>query len=79
MKIQVLFFGITRDIIGKGFVNFDVSESTSVYDLKQQLKEQHNELNNYEFSVAVNEAYAEENQLLKDNDVVALIPPVSGG
>ncbi len=79
MQIQVLLFGITRDIIGKGVIDLNVSESTSVYDLKKQLMLKHKKLNTYNFSVAVNETYVEEDQVLKDNDIVALIPPVSGG
>ena len=31
------------------------------------------------FAIAVNESYAEQGLVLSDNDVVAIIPPVSGG
>lgn len=31
------------------------------------------------FTVAVNEEYVEKEFVLKDNDIVAIIPPVSGG
>lgn len=31
------------------------------------------------FAIAVNEEYAEESRLISPNDVVAIIPPVSGG
>ena len=31
------------------------------------------------YAVAVNEAYAEGTLILKEGDVVAIIPPVSGG
>jgi len=34
-------------------------------------------LNSY--AIAVNESYAEDEVILKEGDVVAIIPPVSGG
>ena len=79
MQIQVLLFGITRDIIGQGKINLDVSCGITVEALKRELANAYSDLNNYNYSVAINEAYAEVNTVLNDNDTVALIPPVSGG
>ena len=48
--------------------------------LKLVLKEKYLKLKNIDtYAVAVNEAYAEGPLVLKEGDVVAIIPPVSGG
>ena len=79
MQIQVLLFGITRDIVGKSTLNLKVPEGITVKKLKEELADQFTDLRNYSISVAINEAYAEEARQLNENDTVALIPPVSGG
>ena len=80
MKINVLFFGITTDLVGKNQLEIEVSESTTVAECKTYLKEQFPQLQHINtYAIAVNEEYAEDNVVLKQNDVVAVIPPVSGG
>lgn len=80
MKITVLLFGISTDLIGSSSINFDLSEDSTVGDFKNYLQEHYpnlTQLNSY--AVAVNESYASEEIVLKENDIVAIIPPVSGG
>lgn len=80
MIIKILFFGITTDLIGKNQVEIEVLESTSVADCKTYLKKQFPQLQHINtYAIAVNEEYANDNLVLKQNDVVAVIPPVSGG
>ncbi|MDJ0646123.1 MAG: MoaD/ThiS family protein [Flavobacteriaceae bacterium] len=79
MQIQVLLFGITRDIIGENKLSLTISSGITVKKLKQQLELQYAELNKYNYSVAINEAYAENDTEINNSDTVALIPPVSGG
>ena len=79
MQIQLLLFGITRDIIGLNDLTLRVTEGSTVGTLKEKLQLDFPGLNEYNYSVAVNETYAEESQILNENDTVALIPPVSGG
>lgn len=79
MQINILLFGITRDIVGESKLNLTVSSGITVKKLKQQLANEYADLNNYNYSVAINEAYAEVDTELNDNDTIALIPPVSGG
>lgn len=80
MKIKTLFFGITTDLVGATELEIEVAENTSIEAFKTIL--QHNfstlaKINSY--AIAVNEAYTDDDYLLKNNDVVAIIPPVSGG
>ena len=80
MNITVLFFGITTDLVGKTTISYSVEKATTVENLKDLLKANYPNLKNIDdFAVAVNEEYATNEILLKDNDVVAIIPPVSGG
>jgi molybdopterin converting factor subunit 1 len=80
MKIQLLFFGIAKDLAGKSSIYYDVKENTTVASLKASIITNYSGLkNSHEFAIAVNEEYADDEVVLKENDVVAIIPPVSGG
>jgi len=80
MEIQLLFFGITTDLVGKNSMLYNISDNTTVDELKRLLIAQFSTLKNlHEFAIAVNEDYAEDILILNDGDVVAIIPPVSGG
>ena len=80
MKITVLLFGIIRDIVGENTLELDLEKAILIGQLKQDLLKKYTNLQQYSnFSIAVNEEYVDLNYVLQPNDVVALIPPVSGG
>lgn len=80
MNITILLFGILRDIIGEGKLNRAVNLNATLEVLRQDLATEFPELNKYKnYSIAVNETYAASDYIIKENDIVALIPPVSGG
>lgn len=80
MKIKILFFGIAKDISNSGSCVFELENNSTVMVLLQLLKERYSGFTSInDFSVAVNEEYAKNEIILKENDVVAIIPPVSGG
>ena len=80
MKITVLLFGIIRDVLGENTLKLDLEKATTIEQLKKDLLKKYNNLNRYQnFSIAVNEEYADADYVLQTNDIVALIPPVSGG
>jgi len=80
MNITILLFGILRDIIGESSLNKSITLDTTLGNLRLDIAREFPELNNYKnYSIAVNETYAESDYMIKENDVVALIPPVSGG
>jgi molybdopterin converting factor subunit 1 len=79
MKIKIKAFGITKDILGNREVQLDIPEQT-VAELRQHLIKTYPTLSGLKsILVAVNNAYADDDVLLKETDEVALIPPVSGG
>ena len=80
MKITVLLFGILKDILEGNSIELIVEEGVNIEDLKGLILKKYEKLIAYSnFSIAVNEAYVDLNYRLKNNDIVALIPPVSGG
>jgi len=80
MKIQLLFFGIATDLVGENIIFYELNSKETISALKKELLLKYPKLKNIEeFAIAVNEEYAEDNLVLKENDVVAIIPPVSGG
>lgn len=80
MKITTLFFGITADLIGETVLIMALENTMTVGALKLVLKERFTQLKNINsYAIAVNEVYAEDDFILKESDVVAIIPPVSGG
>ncbi len=80
MKITVLFFGISSDLVGENQLELILEKPISVKDFKDYLQEKYSSLDNIKtYAIAVNETYATNDIVLNSNDVVAIIPPVSGG
>ena len=77
MKIQT--FGIARDITGSTEVNLP-HPVTTVSELRKQLLACYPALADIgSFRLAVNEEFAREDDPVRSQDEVAIIPPVSGG
>ncbi|WP_259015558.1 molybdopterin converting factor subunit 1 [Emticicia fluvialis] len=80
MNLKVLCFGITRDIIGQFEYKVSLPANATVADLKNHLAVQFPAFGKLKsLRIALNETYAEDPMLLKENDEIVLIPPVSGG
>lgn len=78
--VSVLLFGITRDLTNQSTLTVPVTEGTRVDELLAGLHQQFPALAGIRsLLVAVNGEYAELDQIINQNDEVALIPPVSGG
>jgi molybdopterin synthase catalytic subunit len=81
VKVRLLFFAVLRDITGKSEDTIDLPDGTRASDIWNRLRQQHRELAGYQRPpmTAVNESYVDADQLLRDGDEVAFIPPVAGG
>lgn len=80
--MEVLLFGIAKDIVGKSHLQFSESEKVpnSVLELKQIISQTYPEFRKLSsLAVAVNNEYAADDVSLNRNDEIAVIPPVSGG
>ena len=80
MKIQVLFFGMAKDLAGQSASIMELDEGNNVDHFRKMLINKYPSFTKMDsFAVAVNESYAEEGLIWSNNDTVAIIPPVSGG
>lgn len=80
MKLNILAFGITKDIFGASEKELEVHDNIKVKELKDILENDFPELLKLKsYFIAVNEEYAEDDQTIAAMDEIAIIPPVSGG
>ncbi|TXF90736.1 MoaD/ThiS family protein [Neolewinella aurantiaca] len=79
-KITLLCFGVARDITGAGNVSLHLRPRPSVADVRQQLIADYPAFGELvSFAIARNEEYADPDEVVENGDVLAIIPPVSGG
>jgi len=80
MKVKLLYFAVLRDIAGRRDDVVEVPEGTRAADLWQRMRENHQALRDVaQPMTAINESYADADQVLRDGDELAFIPPVAGG
>lgn len=82
MRIEVLYFAAARDIVGQSSELLELPASVpTVSAFLDWLIARYPELEPYAASlrIAKNETFADTHELLADNDVLAVIPPVAGG
>lgn len=80
MKVNVLAFGIAKEIVGGSSVEVPLEDAATVAALRGQLEAQYPRLKQLaSYMVAVNDAYATAEEVLHQRDEIAIIPPVSGG
>lgn len=76
--ITVHYFAGLREITGKSEEQID-RDTCSVHEMRQWAVERYPDIAHYAILVAVNEEYALDEDLIHRGDIVAFIPPVSGG
>src|ERR1044071_889398 len=81
VNIRVLFFGAARDAVEANQLELTVAAPATVQSAFQSLKARFSMLERFGRSLlfAVNQEYATPDTLLKENDELAVFPPVSGG
>lgn len=75
MNIKIIAFGQIAEITGKELT----LEAKDLDSLKLKLIEKFPELSDKKLAFAVNKKIAQNNVAFSENDVVALMPPYSGG
>jgi len=75
MKIKIRTFGSVAEILGAELY----AEATDTDSLIASLYKSHRMLEGRKLLIAVNNTVIQQNTALKDNDVVAIMPPYSGG
>ncbi|MGQ7873172.1 molybdopterin converting factor subunit 1 [Bacillus sp. 1A] len=76
--IRVLLFANLQEEAGRSELQIE-KENITVAELKDIVATEYNVPVLAPIMVAINEEYANEDDTIRDGDVVALIPPVSGG
>jgi molybdopterin synthase sulfur carrier subunit len=80
MTVNILAFGIAREIMGGTAATVQVADGATVRELKAALEVQYSALKQFSsFVIALNGEYAAPTAVVKANDEIAIIPPVSGG
>ena len=80
MDIEIIAFGIAKDILSGKRVKLSVDEAGTVGMARQKLMEQYPRFKTLaSLQLAVNAEYVTDNHVLQENDEVVIIPPVSGG
>jgi molybdopterin converting factor subunit 1 len=81
VSIRVLFFGAARDVVDSNPLDLSLDAPATVASAFQSLVSRFSQLERFGRSLlfAVNQEYATPDTLLKENDELAVFPPVSGG
>ncbi len=80
MEINVLAFGIAKDIFGEASTGLQLTNDATVSNLKYVLEQQYPRLKQLKsYMIAVNNEYALDGDTVHERDEIAIIPPVSGG
>lgn len=81
IKLRVLFFGAARDIVGASPLDISLTAPANVASAFEHLVSRFPDLQRFGRSLlfAVNQEYATLDKDLRENDEMAVFPPVSGG
>ncbi|MEM8526658.1 MAG: MoaD/ThiS family protein [Bacteroidota bacterium] len=80
MTINLLAFGIAKDILSGNRSSLELKEGTTVGQLKEKLFLQYPDFQKLKsLSLAVGTEYRSDEFVLNDSEEVVIIPPVSGG
>lgn len=80
MKINLLAFGIAKDILQSKQLAVELPEGSTIRTLKEYLFQQYPDFSGLKsISFAVGENYQVDSHTLHENEEVVIIPPVAGG
>ncbi|MGG0737415.1 MoaD/ThiS family protein [Niallia taxi] len=75
---KLLFFAGLKEIINADYLEMDLTGKT-VREAKAELLTTYNDLPLNSVMTAINEEFALDDDIIEKNDIIAFIPPVSGG
>ena len=80
MKVNILAFGIVKEIFQRSVIEIDLDGTPTISNLKSELKKNYPRLSQIaSYMIAVNDEYATTDLIIDSKDEIAIIPPVSGG
>jgi molybdopterin synthase sulfur carrier subunit len=80
MTITLKYFGLLADITQLKEEQFTFEEETiSVSALKSKIENCYQSMQNTTYTIAVNQAMSSLQATIKDQDIIAFLPPFAGG
>jgi len=76
--MEVKYFGKIAELVGQESEQLNLV-SMSVSEFKERLFEKYQNLSSETIQIAVNLKVQENNFVIKQNDIIAILPPFSGG
>lgn len=77
--VKVLYFGMIADALGKTEEEISFDNSSKEINLKSFFNSHHKELENLNYSVAVNQEFKEKVIIDDTIEEIAILPPFAGG
>ncbi|MBP0725749.1 molybdopterin converting factor subunit 1 [Bacillus sp. RG28] len=77
--IKVLFFAGIREEVGLDELKIVEIDNITIHQLKQYLQNKYSISSLSHVMTAINESFVTDEEVIKDQDIIAFIPPVSGG
>ena len=81
MNVRAEFYSRLREIVGASALEIALSDNATINDLNQQLFTKYPKLRDFQNSMlfGIGVDFVEKKRLLRDGDVIAIMPPAQGG
>jgi len=80
MNLNILAFGIVKEIFKNSSVNIELNGAPTISNLRSVIERDYPRLKQLaSYMIAVNNEYATADLIIEAKDEIAIIPPVSGG
>lgn len=77
MQVSIIIFGQLTDITGNS--NIELTDVADTDQIITKMNAMYPAISNAKFMIAVDKQVITQNTVLKNNSIVALLPPFSGG
>ena len=89
MKIKIELYGASRDFSNQSYLDFEVDKSSTIKDIRNRLidyldekfsgNESYKKIVNSSAFCSENNNIVSDNYKIKNNEKIAIIPPIGGG
>jgi len=80
MNLNILAFGIVKEIFQNSSVEVELNGAPTISNLRSVIEKDYPRLKQLaSYMIAVNNEYATADLIIDEKDEIAIIPPVSGG
>lgn len=79
MKVKLMYFGMVAEMANTNEEIIEVENHSTSKELCLRLEKKLNNLKQLDYRLAINESLINENIELKENDIIAVLPPFAGG